>query len=188
MSEREIKVEPPIRREFLELKAIRLYPRIERTTYYVNSTIERNERPRFLVKAAFSPKRGDHEIEIVFLGPYHSEREIADYSTKPPEKWTSWGEFVLSPAQAKQFVEILNEMQDAITHHNGTTKQGKIEQTKLVHMTRIFDLSWLAIEPYSTIFDYQEVSRLLSLFGHRKIIAVLKRARANGFSKRRGTR
>jgi hypothetical protein len=179
MNDRKIKVEPPIRREFLDVKAIRLYPRLDNLTLYVNSSIERNEQPSFLVKAAFSPKRQQYEIEIAFMGPYHSEREIAGYHTKPPEKWSSWGEFVLSPEEAKQFVEILNEMQDTIAQHNGHTKQSKIVQTKLGYTTTIFDLQWwLAKRPYQGYSNYPyDVNKLLSLFGYRKIIALLKRAK-----------
>jgi hypothetical protein len=178
MTDRKIKVEPPIRREFLDVKAVRLYPHIENITYYVNSTIERNEQPRFLVKAAFSPKRQQYEIEIAFMGPYHSEREITGYRTKPHEEWSTWGEFVLSPEEAKQFVKILTEMQDAIEYHNGSTKQPRIVQSKLGYTTTIFDLSWLTKQPYWGQSDYPyNVNGLLSLFGQRKIITLLKRAK-----------
>jgi hypothetical protein len=181
MSDTEIKVEPPIRREFLKVKAIRLYPRVEDVTYYVNSTVERNEQPKFLVKAVWSPKRQAYEIEIAFMGSYHSEN--AGYYTKSPEKWSTWGEYVLSPEQAKEFVEILSEMQDAIAQHNGNTKQAKIVQTKIGYTTTIFDLSWYlnTRQPCTTHSNYPyDVNKLLSLFGYRKIIALLKGAKRNG--------
>lgn len=179
MSDRSIKVEPPIRREFLDVKAIRLYPRVANTTYYVNSTLERNEQPRFLVKAVYSPKRQDYEIEIVFLGTYHSEQEIPGYPTKPPRKWSSWGEFVLSAEQAGQFIEILQGMQNVIALQNGS-KRSKIVQSTFGHATTIFDLSWFMMQPYANIFDYPtQVASLLSALGETKIITLLNRAKAN---------
>lgn len=157
-----------------------MYPRVEDITYYVNSTIERNEQPKFLVKAVWSPKRQAYEIEIAFMGSYHSENGA--YSTKPPEKWSTWGEYVLSPEQAKEFVEILSEMQDAIVQHNSNTKQSKIVQTKLGYATTIFNLSWYLNmrQPYARHSNYPyDVNKLLSLFGHRKIIALMRKAKAN---------
>lgn len=165
---RSIKVEPSIKREFLNVKAIRLYPRVADTTYQVNSTIERGEKPTFLVKAVYSEKRHDFEIEIAFLGPYHAE--TVAYYKKHPEHWTSWGEFVLSAEQARQLIEILKHMQTAITARQATSKQPEKVQATFGSMATRFDLSAVL---YSI-----EASSLLSLLGTKKIDGLLRRAKS----------
>lgn len=100
--EEPIKVEPYIMRDFVKAKAIRVYP--TELMKNINSTIESGEKPVLLVKLTYSPKRGVNEFEIVFMGSRHIED--LGYYKKPPKKWRSWGEIVLSPDQARQLAEF----------------------------------------------------------------------------------
>lgn len=175
MYEKNIKVEPALRREFQKVKAIRLYPQGPGFTQFVNSTVERGETPTFLVKAAYSPKRSDYEIEIAFLGNYHTEAIGEHPYTKPPKQWTSWGEIVLSPEQLKDLVGILQRMQNVIPPKVATSMQPKTVQLTLGSAATIFDLQ-------QGLYSI-EVSSLFSVLGERKIITLLNRAKSNSRSR-----
>lgn len=105
-SNEEIKVEPPIKRDFVKIKAIRVY--IPELRKEVDSSIEKGESPSLLVKATFSKKRNENEIEVVFIG----ERHIEDlkYYKKDPNEWKTWGIIVLSPETAKNLGLLLLEL------------------------------------------------------------------------------
>lgn len=151
MESQKIKIEQAIRREDLSIDAIRFYPRIHEMTYNINSTIESGETPRLLVKVVYSPKRQTYEIEIAFLGRYHTE--TVDYYKKNPVDWVSWGEIVLNAEKLRKLIEILARMEKEIPSQEVSLGQ---VQTKLVLQATVFDLS--------RIMHSLELARLLLLF------------------------
>ena len=115
-----IKVEKPIKKRYIDVKAIRVY--IAELMKNINSTIERGETPYLLIKKAYSPKREVNEIEIVFMGSKQKHIEELTYFKKHPSQWPSWGEIVLSLKQARDFIENLKDVVEA---------KEKIRQQKL---------------------------------------------------------
>lgn len=104
-----IKVEKAIGKGYIDAKAIRVY--VSELMKEVNSTIERGEKPRLLIKKTFSPKRGVNEFEFVFMGT-ESERHIEEltYFKKNPETWKTWGEIVLSPDEVEDLIKLLQDL------------------------------------------------------------------------------
>lgn len=104
-----IKVEKAIGKGYIDVKAIRVY--LSELMQEVNSTIERGEKPRLLIKKAYSPKRGVNEFEFVFMGT-ESERhveELAYYKTHPTT-WRTWGEIVFSPKEVDDLIKLLQDL------------------------------------------------------------------------------
>jgi hypothetical protein len=162
----EIKVAPPIARKFLDIKAIRLYPKIDGFVRNVNSTVERGEKPQLLLKAAYSPRRLDYEIEIACLGRYHVER--LEYWKKNPEDWLSFGEFVFSPDQGRELAETLKYLHSVIPSREVKASEPKDVQTTLGSAMTSFQLG-------RALYGI-EVANLLSLF-EPKLSQIMKRAR-----------
>ena len=104
-----MKVEPAIGKGYIDVKAIRVY--LSELMKEVNSTIERGEKPRLLIKKTYSPKRGVNEFEFVFMGT-ESERHIEEltYFKKHPKTWRTWGEIVLSPVEVEDFIKLLQDL------------------------------------------------------------------------------
>ena len=105
-----IKVEKPIKKGFIDVKAIRVY--IAELMQEVNSTIERGEKPYLLIKKAYSPKRGVNEFEVVFMGAKQKHIEELSYFTTHPSEWKSWGEIVLSTEQIEDLIKLLKDLLD----------------------------------------------------------------------------
>jgi len=104
-----IKVEKPIRKEILNVEAIRVY--IPELMKEVDSTVESGEHPKLLVKSIIRRKTGNKEVEIVFLGK-KEERHIEDlfYYNSDPNTWKTWGIIVLTIQQAKGLKEFLSHL------------------------------------------------------------------------------
>jgi hypothetical protein len=104
-----IKVERAIGKGYIDVKAIRVY--LSELMKEINSTIERGEKPRLLVKKTYSSKRGVNEFEFVFIGT-ESERHLEEltYFKKHPKTWTTWGEIVLSPEEVKGLIKLLQDL------------------------------------------------------------------------------
>jgi len=104
-----VKVEEPIEREFVPVEAIRLWSK--ELDHHIDSTRERGEDPKLLVKATRRRKTMQPEVEAVFLGDRHLERR--SYSQKPPRSWLTFGGIIMSPEQAKQLGWSLIHMAEA---------------------------------------------------------------------------
>lgn len=104
-----IKVEKPIKRQIIDVQAIRAY--IPELMKEINSCVERGEQPKLLVKRTLRAKTQTPEIEIVFYGDARQRHiEALTYFTKPPEQWTTWGEIVLTLEETKRLKEFLEEL------------------------------------------------------------------------------
>ncbi len=106
-----IKVEKPIKKGYIDVKAIRVY--ITELMKNINSTVERGEKPYLLVKKAYSPKRGENEIEMVFMASKQKHIEELTYFRKHPSQWPSWGEIVWSEQQIRDLIKLLNDLLEA---------------------------------------------------------------------------
>jgi len=109
-----IKVEKAIRRELVNVQAIRVYlPELGKE---INQTVERGERPQLLIKLTKRQKTGEYEVEIVFLGN-EAERHIETlrYYKKNPKNWKTWGLIVLTPKQAMKLACILKKIAENTT-------------------------------------------------------------------------
>ena len=103
-----MKVERSLKRGFVNVQAIRVYP--AELGKNINSTVERDEKPTLLVKHTVRQKTGLHEIEVVFLGGHHVE-DLA-YVKTDPRTWVSWGHLVLSLDQARELSDTLRKILD----------------------------------------------------------------------------
>lgn len=164
---KQLKVERAIRKEiFRDVYAIRIYPsELPRT---INSTIERGERPRFLIKLQRRAKTDEEEVELVFLGTRHFEPP--SYWEKPPADWVTWGEIVFPKQGAKEFGILLLEIilgQRLKDHVSDAARSSGIEESKIKALKdklQFYDLSelpWTRI-PKVTIWKIVSVKR------HRK--------------------
>ena len=110
MPHKQLKVEHSIRKEILRgVSAIRIYP--SELMKEINSTIERGEKPRLLIKIYDREKTGEPEVTLVFCGARHFEPP--SYWQKNPKDWVTWGEIVLPKEGAKDFVLLLLQMLEA---------------------------------------------------------------------------
>lgn len=107
------KVEKPIKKEFADVEAIRVY--VPELMKNINSCVERNERPILLVKSYIREKTGKPEITMVFYGSA-KDRHVENFSyfVKNPEEWKSWGEIILTVEQAKRMVTFLQKLIESI--------------------------------------------------------------------------
>ena len=108
-----LKVEEPIIKQIIDVEATRVY--IPELMKEINSTTERGEHPKLLTKLTKREKTGKHEVEIVFLGGINQRHiEELSYYGKHPMTWKTWGEIVLTLNQAKELVQFLSEIVQAI--------------------------------------------------------------------------
>lgn len=112
-----LKVEKPIRKEFADVEAIRVYaPELMKE---INSCVERSEHPRLLVKSYIREKTGTPEITMVFYGST-KDRHVEDftYYEKPLETWQTWGEIILTMEQAKRMIRFLEDLIKSVETHD----------------------------------------------------------------------
>ena len=109
-----MKVLKPIVRIELPVKSFRLY--IKELGKELDSSIERNESPRLLVKKVERNclgRSGEKEIELVMMGDYHLEN--LNYYQKPLKEWKTFGAIYLSPRQALRLSEAI--IQAVLSRH-----------------------------------------------------------------------
>lgn len=152
---KQLKVEHSIRKEILRgVSAIRIYP--SELNKEINSTIERREKPRLLIKIYEREKTGEPEVALVLCGAYHIED--LSYWQKNPKDWVSWGEIVLPKEGAKDFVLLLLKMLEA------PAEQIKaLSEARGIHWMRFPDLERLG--HLSRI----HVWKIVSVKRHRKV-------------------
>lgn len=103
-----MKVEEPLIRRTLGVKAIRVY--VPELMKEIDSSIERDEDPGLIVKKIVRRSLGREglpEIELVFMGRRHIEE--LNYYSKDPGNWVIWGALYLSPRQAIRLAKALLE-------------------------------------------------------------------------------